>query len=87
VRQINTQLTTEIIMIVIALAVAAVTVFALPALLAMVCVSVRSEDRRQLPQQAPTRLARCVRCLVGLRVGQSTAAPSGRPRISSRRPA
>jgi hypothetical protein len=74
-------------MIVIALAVAAVTVFALPALLALVCVSVRSEDRRQLPHQAPTRLARCVRSLVGLRVGQPTATALGRPPISSRRPA
>ena len=51
---------------------AAVMTLAVPVILTIVVVSVRAEDRHgQLPSQAPGAVARSVRRLTGLRVGQA----------------
>jgi len=54
---------------------AAVITLAAPVVFAMVVASVQAEDRHgQLPRQAPNRVARGVRRLTGLRVGQPAKA-------------
>lgn len=54
---------------------AAVMTLAVPVVLALIVASVQAEDRHgELPRQAPNRVARGVRRLTGLRVGQPAKA-------------
>lgn len=76
-------------MILIALTAAAVMASVAAVVLIAVVASVRGEDRHgQLPHHAPTRMARGVRRLTGLRVCQPSQTvlnqPPFKPKVSSR---
>jgi hypothetical protein len=74
----------EIAMIIVAL-IAVALAAALATAFTLIVISVRAEDRRNLPDQAPSMTARAVRSLCGLRVCPTAALLA--PPASPRRPA
>lgn len=77
---------TEIVMIIVVFLTAALAV-ALAAVLMVVAICIRAEDRRGLTSQAPSRMTGAVPRLCGLRVGPQRQMCLAAQPAAARRPA